>query len=144
MKFFVQLLCVFGLISAANAGDAPLHEGDCWSYNTRPGEEQSFLVIRKVEQVPKIGEVVHISIFGLHLKNPQTPDGFSSVLPHMPISAESLRRSITQKLQRRAPDCDWQAGYTIWREANAGAFSEPVSECVNFTEDALNHGKPQT
>jgi hypothetical protein len=143
MKFLTQLLCILGLTSAANAGDAPLHDGDCWSYRTRPGEEQSFLVIRKIEQLPKIGEVVHISIFGLHIKNPHIAGGFSSELPHMPISADSLRRSLTQKLQRHAPDCDWQSGYNTWRDAKAGAFTEPVSECVKFTEDALNHGKPQ-
>jgi hypothetical protein len=143
MKLFARLLCVLGLTSAAQAGDVALHEGDCWSYRTRPGEEASFLVIRKIERLPKAEEVVHVSIFGLRVKNPHTAGGFSSEIPHMPISAESLRRSLTEKLSRQAPKCDWQTGYKTWRDANAGAFTESVSECVKFTEDALNHGTPQ-
>jgi hypothetical protein len=83
------------------------------------------------------------SVFGLHIKNPHIAGGFSDELPRMPISVDSLRRSVTQKLQRQTPDCDWQSGYKMWRDANAGAFTEPVSECVKFTEDTLNHGKPQ-
>ena len=143
MKFFTRLLCVLGLTSAAQAGEVPLHEGDCWSYHTRPGEEASFIVIRKIEHFPKAGEVVHMSIFGLHMKNPHTASGSSSEIPHMPISVESLRRSLIKKLSRQAPECDWQSGYNIWRDANAGAFTESVNESVKFTEDTLNHGKPQ-
>jgi hypothetical protein len=144
MKYLTRFLCVLGLTSAAQAGDVPLHEGDCWSYHTRPGEEASFLVIRKIEHLPKAGEVVHVSIFRLHIKNPHTAGGFSGELPHMPISAASLRQSLTEKLSRRAPECDWQTGYKTWRDAKVGAFTESVSECVKFTEDALNHGQPQT
>ena len=85
MKFFTRLLCVLGLKSAAQASDVPLHDGDCWSYHTRPGEEESFIVIRKIEHLPKAGEVVHVSIFGLHVKNPHTAGGFSSEIPICPF-----------------------------------------------------------
>lgn len=143
MKLLINLLCALGLTSAVNAADTPFHEGDCWSYHTRVGEEQSFIVIRKIEQLPKIGEVVHISVFGLHVKNPHIAGGISRELPHMPITGDSLRRSVSGKLQRPAPDCDWRSGYETWQAAKAGAFTQPVSECIKIAEDALTHGKPQ-
>ena len=61
----------------------------------------------------------------------------------MPISVESLRPSLIKKLSRQATECDWQSGHNIWRDTNAGAFTESVSESVKFTEDTLTHGKPQ-
>jgi hypothetical protein len=140
MKYLTPILCALGLASAAHADDPVLTEGDCWSYRSRPGEEASFLVIRKIEQIPGKGEVVHISIFGVHIKSPVAPGGFSDHVGHMPISAASLRKSLTQKLQKTAPDSDWQAGYASWKEAKGGVFTEPVSECVRFVEEALNRG----
>jgi len=53
MNLLTRFLCILGLTSAAQAGEIALHEGDCWSYRTRPSEEASFLVIRKIERLPK-------------------------------------------------------------------------------------------
>jgi hypothetical protein len=139
MKYLALLLCALGLTSPAHADNVMLKEGDCWSYTSRPGEEASFLVIRKIERLPKIGEVAHISIFGVKIKNP-TGAGYSDHIGHLPIAAESLRKSVRQKLEKSAPDSDWQAGYKSWQEAKGGVFTEPVSECVKFVEEALNRG----
>jgi hypothetical protein len=119
-----------------------LKEGDCWSYASRPGEEASFLVIRKIEQLPKIGEVVHVSIFGVKIKSSAAPGGYTDRVGHMPILSESLRKSLREKIEKSAPNNDWAAGYRTWREAfdsgKAGAFSKPVRECISFIEEALS------
>ena len=57
-----KLLSIFGFASSAIAGDIALKEGDCWSYATRPGEEASFLVIRKMETLPKVGGSFHLRL----------------------------------------------------------------------------------
>jgi hypothetical protein len=142
---FITLLSIFGLASSAIAADVALKEGECWSYMTRPGEEASFLVIRKIETLPKIGEVIHISIFGLKIKNPKAPKGFAEQAGHVPIAGANLRSSLKKRVQRSIPDVDWKGGYRMWREAydsgKGGVFTKPVSECVGFMEEALNHGK---
>src|SRR4051812_2062886 len=45
MKLLARLLCFLGLVSATQADERALYEGECWSYAERPDEESSFLVI---------------------------------------------------------------------------------------------------
>jgi hypothetical protein len=76
-RYLFILSFLLGLASSAVAADVVVKEGDCWAYATRPGEESSFLVIRKIETLPKIGEVIHISIYGLKIPNSSAPHGYS-------------------------------------------------------------------
>ncbi len=135
---FLALLFVFGLTIAAHAGDITFHQGDCWSYHPRPGEEASFLVIRKIDQFPNVGEVAHVSVLGLHLKNPSAPGGVSDNILHLPMAAENLRQSVTKKLHRKPPYCDWESGYKRWRRDNGGVMNASVSKCVTLIEDIMN------
>ena len=77
-----------------------LHEGDSWFYRARDGEQGSFLVIRKIEQIPGAGEVAHISVFRVHVKSPAAPGGFTDQIGHLPISTS--RRNRPRK--RRPPE----------------------------------------
>jgi hypothetical protein len=52
-------------------------EGQVWSYKTRPGEESSRVLINKIEAMPKLGKVFHISVSAVKVKNPQIAGGFS-------------------------------------------------------------------
>lgn len=139
----IKLLAVLGFVSSAVAAD--LKEGESWSYATRPGEEDSFLVIRKIETLPKLGEVIHISVFDLKIKSPSAPKGFTDQAGHLPIAGANLRASLKERIQKKIPDVDWREGYRLWREAydagRGGVFTKPVSECVGFMEEALNRGK---
>lgn len=136
-----KLLAIFGIASSTLAADSVLRVGDCWTYNTRPGEEASFLVIRKIEHLPKLGDVVHISIFGLRIKNPTAPRGYTDQAGHLPISESSLKASLKERIKKEIPEVDWQEGYKMWIDAKGGAFTKPVSDCVDFMEEAINHGK---
>ena len=52
---FVGGVAFFVAQSYAGVADRTvLTEGECWSYGTRSGDEQSFLVIRKIETLPKV------------------------------------------------------------------------------------------
>src|SRR5947209_5509851 len=116
----IKLLAVLGFASPAAAADVALKEGQCWSYTARPGEEASFLVIRKIETIPKLGEVVHISVFGLKIKNASAPNGYTDQAGHLPISGESLRGSLKEKIHKQIPNVDWKEGYQMWLEAKGG------------------------
>lgn len=141
----VALLVSLGLVSSGIAADVALKEGDCWSYSTRPGEESSFLVIRKIETLPNLGEVIHVSVFDLKIKSPSAPKGFIDQAGHLPIAGANVRASLKAQIQRNTQDIDWQGGYRMWREAydagKGGIFTKPVSECLGFLEEALNRGK---
>src|SRR5687767_2935919 len=60
--------------------------GQKWSYETRSGEEKSYLVIVKIDHDPKLGKIIHIAMRGLRMKNPHSPDGLSENVNHMPFS----------------------------------------------------------
>ncbi len=139
--FWLPFVAFFAFAGSLAGNEIVLKEGDVWSYQSRPGEEASFLVIRKIEPLPRVGEVVHISLFGLRIKSPGAPGGFSREAGHVPMSGAALRDSLVKKLDRPVPDADWREGYEMWREAKGGVFTKSVRECVDFIEEAINHGK---
>src|SRR4051812_7066880 len=107
-KPIIKFLALLGLASSTFAADAAPKEGDCWSYTTRNGEESSFLVIRKIETLPKIGEVIHISIYELEIPNSSAPHGYSDRAGHLPIAGASVRASLKEKIDREIPDENWE------------------------------------
>jgi hypothetical protein len=140
------LLSLIGFGSPLIAKDIALKEGECWRYSTRPGEEASFLVIRKIETLPNHGEVVFISVFGIKIKAPSVPTGLSQIdIIDIPIAGANLRSSLKKRVRKRVPDYGWQEAYRFWREAydsgKGGIDTKPVSECVGSSEEALNGRK---
>jgi hypothetical protein len=142
---FSRLLAIAGFASSSVAADVTLAEGDCWLYDTRLAEPESFLVIRKIEKDSKLSVVVHISVFSVKIRNLSAPSGFTEQIGHLPISEEALRRSLKSKAKRRIEEADWTEGYRMWREARdageGGVFTKTVSECVTFVDEAINRKK---
>jgi len=67
--------------------------GQEWNYKTRNGEENSTLKILKIEEYPKPGKVIHISIGRLRVKNPGLKEDFyRRIHPH-----PNLRKSFGRK-----------------------------------------------
>jgi len=139
---FVIVFAALGLAFCGVARDVEIKEGDCWTYATRPGEEGSFLVIRKIETLPKVGEVVHISVFGVKIKNAADRTGFTGEVAHLPVAGENLRASLKDKVEKKVPDIAWKTGYGVWRKGfdaqRAGVFRKSVSECITYVEESLN------
>ena len=135
------LLAVFSS-TASKTSEPSLAVGQRWSYEARPGEAESTLVIGRLEQHPSLGEVAHISVFGIRVKNPQSADGISKTLGHIPISVTSLRSSLLEFVRSGSPDENFEQGYAIWSEAvedgKGGVFSIPVKNVVSYVEKTLN------
>jgi hypothetical protein len=120
----------------------PFVPGQVWTYTTRPGEEGSRIVICRVEEDPKLGEIVHIHVNGVRLKNKHAPDGFSDQIGHMPYSGDALRKSVG-KIERAGTALPhFEDGYQEWRSAfdngKAGVWTASVSEAIAGMEAALN------
>ena len=116
--------------------------GQVWTYTTRSGEDDSRLVVCKVEHNAKLGSIIHIHVEGVAIKSPSSPGGVSDVVGHMPFAEESLRESVVTAEETRTQLPDYEEGYRTWKSAfdagKAGIFTTSVAEGVDFMEQALN------
>jgi len=134
------LLASCGHESGRPAQPAPAHElavGQVWDYHTRDVDKGSTLTICKLEDLPKVGAVVHVSLSGLHLKNPRAPGGYTGEVPHAPFTRAAIERSITTFHGEGSPPQGFEAGYRAWQEAKGGVFSVPVADVAGLIEKSL-------
>jgi hypothetical protein len=108
---------------------AKYSEGQVWEYKTRLGDEGSLLKIQRIEQDPafqKYGPIYHVSVVGVHLRNPT----ITPMLPHAPVSRDTLDASVTRLSpdRREFPSAD--SGIEQWRQANGGVFTISVAEII--------------
>jgi len=118
--------------------------GQEWKYKTRKGEENSTLKILKIEEYPKTGKIIHISISGLKVVSPDSKDGFANELTHIPITEEALDESVTELKNEKIKLPNKIEGYDYWKkefdEGTAGVFSISVVEIVESMEEAILTG----
>lgn len=131
------------LIVGAQETEAKYKPGQKWSYKTRPGEEDSYLIVLKVDKDPQLGDIIHIALRKLKMKNERLADGsFSENVNHMPFSQEAIDKSGLKLLEEKTGLPDFAEGYQMWREAfdakRAGVYSITVAEAVNVMEYGLN------
>jgi hypothetical protein len=96
------------------------------------------LVIDKLETLPKVGEVVHVSIRGVRIRNRHVSSGYSDTIAHMPFTRAAIATSITSLVQDSVLLPEFEAGYEEWRKAHGGVFTVSVLEGLEFMERALN------
>lgn len=146
IKLYPFLIALFLFFISCKDKDMKYSPGQEWKYKTRPTEDKSILKILKIEEYPKTGKVIHISVSGLKIKDPNSPAGFAHTLSHIPISEEALNKSVT-KLQNengKKPDSIEMDGYSYWKrefdKGDAGIFTIPVSEIVGEMETIIISG----
>ena len=115
MRWLVLLL----LVAAEPSGPIEFKAGQHWSYDTRPQDPESTLVIGRVEDLPKLGTVVHISVVDVNIAQPGSID-----VGHAPAK----------------PAAQFEDGYKAWLEAKGGVFTISVREGVEFVEQTLKRG----
>lgn len=140
MRRLAAIMSLLSMFSVAKAADYAA--GQVWSYKTRPGEENSTVLINKVETDAKLGKIFHISVNGVKVKNRHVAGGISTELPHLPVSEKTLKKSLTKLIGTQAPNPNYIEGYKTWRAAfdagNAGVFTISVSEIIGFVEKTMN------
>lgn len=115
--------------------------GQIWTYKARPGEEGSRVTVLKTESHSKLGDIIHIGVDGLAMKNPHAAGGVSSTIGHMPYQEAALRASLVavESQSTAAPNLD---GYKTWKDAfdqgEAGIWSIPLSEAISAMEKVIN------
>lgn len=125
-----------------DAADSPYKVGQVWSYKTRSNESKSTFIVVKVDNHPKYGNIIHIAVKDLKMKNPRSPDGLSDKINHMPFSEKAIAQSAVKMLKEKAELPDFREGYNLWREAfdqkRAGFYIVSIAEAVQIAEDTLN------
>jgi hypothetical protein len=120
----------------------PFVPGQVWTYKTRPEEEASRIVICRLEVDPNLGQIVHIHVSGVRLKNKHAPGGFSKQIAHLPYAGDALRQSLTKLESTMAVLPAFEDGYQEWRTAfdkgKAGVWTASVPVAIAACESALN------
>jgi hypothetical protein len=122
--------------------DSKYKVGQMWSYKTRPGEEDSYFIVVKVETHPKLGNIVHIAVRKLRMQNPHSRDGISANINHLPFSEEALNGSAVKVIKEKVDLPDFRDGYKQWRDAfdagRANIYTISLAQAVKLVEAMLN------
>lgn len=116
--------------------------GQMWSYKTRPNEEESRFIVVKVENHSKYGNIIHIALINLKIKNPRSPDGISERANHLPFSEKAIDDSAIKVVKEKVDLPDYEEGYNLWRKAfdakQAGFYTTVIAKVVETMEAGLN------
>ena len=143
-KMAAALLVLAALATSGQVAPDRYAEGQVWGYRTRPADTGSLVKIQRVEDL-SVGtsneRIYHVSVIGIRMANPQ----MSPVLPHMPVSRETLDASVTQQASGSAgfpPLAMVDEGIATWRAAQGGIFTISLAEIVTFLDERTRELPP--
>jgi hypothetical protein len=130
----LTVAAAFALIAAAPTPRPVYADGQVWAYRTRPQDSSSLLKINKIEDnsVERTGTIYHICVVGIHLGGSTVP----SVIDHLPVSGQTLDRSVIKLVTSSTIFPDSTSGIAQWRAAHGGVFTIPVSEIVETADQS--------
>lgn len=144
LQIFTTLFLSLFLTNCKNPETMKYKVGQEWNYKARTGEEKSTLKILKIEEYPTHGKVIHISIGGLKVGDPDVEKGFANEFTHIPITEEALDKSVTELKNEKVKLPNKIDGYDYWKkefdQGIAGVFSISVSEIVDLMEESIITG----
>jgi hypothetical protein len=107
--------------------------GQVWTFRLDAHEPTATLTVLRVETLPTVGEVVHISVSAIRL-----PAG-TTKLGHLPMSKAAMDKSVLELVRTDvgAPDLK---GYELWKQAKGGVFTTSVSDAMQFVREAIIRG----
>ena len=126
------------------AAKSKYRAGQVWEYRTRSGDEGSLVRIQKVEasRAPsQIGPIYHVSVIGVHFRD--LPIVVAGFVTHMPVSTETLDKSVTKLSKSEAQFPDVEEGISEWRANSGGVFTVSLAEAVGFVETTIRNSTPQ-
>ena len=139
MGIHLRLLigCVL-LIAAGNAAAESYEVGQVWSYNTRPQEPNSTLMVLRIDNSSKLGQVIFIGLKELRVQHP-SGKVLSSMSP-LPLTKEALDQSVIKLVGKADKLMASDFGYSKWKEDQRNGkhprtYVKPVAEVVNGLEN---------
>lgn len=133
------VVALFSLFSALRAAEKPaLKVGQAWSIDAGRFGKDATLIVCKIEEVEKIGRVVHVAIKDIELK---TPHGTQTLLPHLPFAEKTIFENVGDLKAASIALPDFSPGYEQWKQAKGGAFTITPREAMEFVERTLNQSR---
>ena len=117
---------------AAEPAAAEYAVGQVWSYQIRPADQGSLLRIAAIEESP-VGAIYHVSLVGIKL----TCRDDATEVAHLPVSAQTLRQSLTAPSSSATEFPAAEEGIAEWRMAEGGVFTISVAEIANVLEQSI-------
>jgi hypothetical protein len=118
--------------------------GQVWAYETRPGEDDSRVIVLRVDATQHAGVIVHVAVEGVSIFNPSNPDQPTRAIGFMPIAEGSLEKSVTRLVVTESPfvpPADFDEGYAGWKtafdEGKAGIWTATVARVVQAVDDGI-------
>lgn len=119
--------------------------GQLWRCKGRTPDESPTLLINQIDQHPLGGEIYHVTLRDVRVRQPALPSGWIDSLPHAPVIAQTFERSDAVLIGTDTPDPAYREGYAQWKAAfdagNAGSFGVSVATILEIVERQLN-GQP--
>jgi hypothetical protein len=143
MRFTALLLLTVFTAAVANAHTYEV--GQVWSYQSRAGDDSSVVLINLIETDPKLGAIYHISVLHVHIPGVTNNSKAATDLPHLPVSKETLDKSVVALVGHREVLSGYREGYDLWRTAfdagHAGIYTLSVADIVTLLEETLKKQK---
>ena len=151
MKNTIYIAAVILLLAGCTEKEPPLltdtaksrfQVGQVWSYKTREGEEDSRVIVVKVEEDLKGQVIVHLYVKGVAVKNKRAPNGVSEFISHLPMSETAVSESVVNLESTTGDLPGWEKGYRAWlgeyKKGEGGVWSIPLAEAVSVIEKTIN------
>ena len=139
MRSLLAAIILSAVVNVASAHEFAV--GQVWTYHVRPGDEGSTLQINRIDKDTKLGTIYHISVFGLHVSSPIAPGGFITELPHLPVSEQTLDKSVETLTSQPARAVDYAPGYAAWKQAvdagRGGIYTISVAEIAALLQKTM-------
>jgi hypothetical protein len=126
--------------SVVDTSASSFQVGQVWAYTTRKGESGSTLIVNRIQRLPDMTNVVHISINGIRLEVGKVENRPQTFLPHLPIAEAALRRSVTTLVTSRPADSRYLEGFDLWRSSyergQAGIWETSLAKTLDTLESS--------
>ena len=113
--------------------DSKYSPGQVWTYKTRGSEDSSTITILRVEDLPKVGVILHVRIDGIKLKN-CTSGPSPTTVQHAPFTKDAIDRSVVRIVETDRKLPDYEDGYSDWRVHCGGLYTITVAEMLKADE----------
>ena len=137
-KYCCRLIACAMLIAAGNAAAENYEVGQIWSYQTRPQEPNSTLMILRIDNSSKLGQVVFIGLMDVRIRHPNGK--IIGSLSPLPITRHGLDQSVVKLVGKTDKLMSSNFSYMKWKEVQLAGktpttHAKPVAEIVNGLEN---------
>ncbi|MDB5809503.1 MAG: hypothetical protein JWN94_1625 [Betaproteobacteria bacterium] len=128
------LMCVAGGALAEN-----YEPGQVWSYKTRPQEKDSTLMVLRIDNTTKLGQVIFIGLKELRVRHPN--GNVIATMSPLPFTKEALDKSVVKIIGKSDDLMKFSFGYQQWKQAQFQGKKPPTYvKTVAEIVDALENG----